>query len=379
LLDEYGGQLKAALPEFMWDYQKYDGEIYGVPTYQMCGDFRGIFFFKEQAEKYLDIEGFKKALYKSPTFTQEVYDMLTKYIEDMKADGLNFKSATVLNEKGYEPIISGLGYIVKGDESCQIINKDMSDAARIRFKTAREWYEKGYIREDVLSATDDNNYMGKIDGFPFWDGVWTPFVAEQYSQKYGHELIVIPYEDEYYIPSKNSAAGTSIMSTSKYKKEAMQVLNLIQTDKELYNMLVFGLEGEHYKKTGDDSVEVLDDNGTASNSKYALAKWLLGNTELAYNNQFEPDAYKTWVFEEANRSEWKSPLLGFMPDTTDIQDYMTQLNVVTETYKKPLTVGVMSNWEEYLREYEAELNKVGNKEMLANVQNQIDEFLANKA
>ena len=28
-----------------------------------------------------------------------------------------------------------------------------------------------------------------------------------------------------------------------------------QTDKELYNMLVYGLEGEHYTKIGEDKIE----------------------------------------------------------------------------------------------------------------------------
>ncbi len=374
LLAKYGKETLEALPEWFMDYQKVNGKIYGVPSYQMCAQLRGVAFIKEQAEKYLDIEKFTEVLHSSPVFTQEVYDILTKYIEDLNAAGYKFKDASILNVKGLENITSQY-MVVHGDEG-KVINRTLGEAAKVRYKTASEWFKKGYIRQDVLSATDTQNNIGKVDGYPFWDEVYSPFQADVLSERYGNEIILIPYEAEDYIGFRNSAAGTSIMATCEDKEKAMQVLNLVQSDKEVFNLLTFGIEGQHYKKTGDDSIEVsYAQTGVSENDKYGLWKWVIGNTELAYNIQTEPDEYKKWVFEESNKSDFISPLIGFVPDTTGITDYITQINAVDGKYRQSLEWGVFPDWESAYNEYEAELNKVGNQEIIDELQKQVDEFL----
>ena len=380
LIKEHGKGIQKALPEWLLDYQKVDGEIYGIPSYQMCGGYRGILFFKDQAEQYLDMEALKKNLNENDEFNAETYDILTKYIEDLNAAGNKFKTATIINVKGVEQIAGGYGYAIM-DENHTVKNIYASDEAKPRFEAAHEWYEKGYIREDALSATDDGNYTGKRDGFPFWDETYTPFVANQYSLKYGEELICIPYFEEYFTGMSNSAAGTSITSSCEHPELAMQVLNALQSDKELFNMLAFGIEGDHFTKVTDDSIKV-EYEGTQSGTsdRYGLWKWILGNTELAYNvDQVEPEEYKDWVFNVANKSEWKSDLIGFMADTSGIQDYITQVNAIKDKYLQPLNVGCLPNWEETFNNYQKEVSQVGGEEIRKELQRQVDEFLAAKA
>lgn len=375
LLNEYGKETLKALPEWFMDYQKIDGVTYGIPTYQMCAYLRGVCFFKEQAEKYLDMEAFKKALYKTEYFNEEVYDILEKYIEDMKADGLNFKNVTILNTKGLPGGLTSYFGVTEEDGKYKVAPTFINDKSKLRFSVARRWNEKGFFSEDVLSNNSASDWIGQIDGYPFWDAVYTPFAAEELSKKYGNEIIMIPYSETWTLSSTNTAAGTSIMQSCEHKEEAMQVLNLLQTDKELYNLLVFGIEGDHYTKTGEDSIQTEYDGQVTENNRYGLYKWIVGNTENAYNTQNEPPEYKDWVFNDVNKNGKKPVLMGFKLDTSPIQNYLTQIAAIQDKYLQPLNCGVLEDWEDSYNKYEQETMKVGGKQIMEYLQQQVDEFL----
>ena len=376
LLDEYGKDISKALPEWIWDYETIDGNIYGIPTYQMMGQTRCICFVKELADQYLDLEALRKAIDSSPQWSQEVYDILTKYCEDVKASGINFKSTSILNLKGLDTITGPYG-VRYGDEGCEVVNVYANENSDVRYKTAREWMEKGYIRQDALSCTDEADYNGKIDGNLFWDEVYSPYQADILTEQYGVEIITVPYDVEPYIGMKALAGGTSITESSAYKKEAMQVLNLLQTDKELYNLLVFGIEGEDYTVESEGRIRTSYDSSPTANDSYGLYKWIVGNSSLAYNIQSEPDSYNTWAFEEVNNSPNRSYLMGFQADTTQITDMLSQVSSIVTQYLQPLNVGSVDDWEGNYNEFKKKLRIAGEEQIIEELQKQINEFLEN--
>lgn len=65
--------------------------------------------------------------------------------------------------------------------------------------------------------------------------------------------VKIPFENKHYIPYAASASNTAISINSKHPERAMQLIGLMNTEKgkDLYNLLVFGIEGEHYTKVND--------------------------------------------------------------------------------------------------------------------------------
>ncbi len=376
LLQKYGQETLKTLPDWFMDYQKVDGVTYGIPSYQMCAVLRGVVFFKEQADKFLDLEAFKKALYSSSHDTREMYDILEKYMDDLKAAGYKFNgSVKAINARGWESLKWPYG-IEYGDKEAKVVNYVLSENSRMHYEVSARWAKKGYIKEDALTNTVD--YKGQLDGVPFWDVGYTPFIQAQLSETYGEEVIVVPYYEKDYIGYVNSAGGTSIMANCEDPEKAMQVINLLQTDKELYNLLVFGIEGTHYEKTGEDSIKPEYNLQGSSTDAYGIFKWIVGNTQLAYNCPSEPDEYKKWVFEESNMSDFRSPLIGFYLDNSKSADYLTQANYVNEKYYEPLLAGVYPDWEKAYKEFENELNAVGNKEILKDFQEQVDNFLKQK-
>lgn len=374
LLDKYGTDVQKALPDWLWDYETVDGKIYGIPSYQMMGQTRCICFVKELADQFLDLDALRTAIDSSPNWSKEVYDILTKYCEDVKAAGYNFKSTSILNLKGYDTITGAYG-VVYGDDGCKVVNVYANDNSDIRYRTAREWQEKGYIRSDALSATDEANYNGKIDGNLFWDEVYSPYQADVLSKNYGIDIITVPYDTDPYIGFKALAGGTSIMQSSKYQKEAMQVLNLLQTDKELYNLLTFGIEGTNYKKIGENKIETSYDSSPSASDSYGLYKWIVGNTSLAYTIQSEPEDYDEWAFVEVNNSPNRSKLMGFQPDTSAIADMLSQVSSIQSQYLQPLNCGAVPDWEANYTEFKEKLRTAGEEKIIEELQKQVDEFL----
>lgn len=376
LLDKYGKDIKEALPDWLFDYQKVDGKLYGIPAYQPLYNTRGAFFFKDEAEKYLDLDALKASFEKTPYFNEETYQILTKYLQDLKANGSKFTDTTILNLTGYDNI-TGSYAIVRGEENPKVVCPYITDEAKIRYKYAREWYKKGYTREDAISATDRNGVVGQRDGYPFWDETYDPHTAESLSKKYNTEIIGIPYNEKEYAATSLSAKGVSIAAASEYKDRAMQALNLIESDKDIFNLLTYGIEGENYTKISDDRIETKYQSSPTVDDKYGLYGWIVGNTSLSYLTQTQPDDYKTW-FTETYNTDFRSPLIGFVADTSGIQDYITQVNAVIAKYLQPLNSGIHEDWETQFDNFRAEMDKVGNKQIIETLQKQVDDFLENK-
>ena len=107
---------------------------------------------------------------------------------------------------------------------------------------------------------------------PGWDGELT--------NRQGKEYITVPIEGTYVKAVSGAETMTAFNVNSKHPEEAMKLLNLVYTDKEIYNELLFGIEGEHYKKTGENSVEVID----STKYDFSAYGWIFGN-------QFSTDFY----------------------------------------------------------------------------------------
>ena len=380
LLNQYGEGVKASLPEWLWDYMKIDGVQYGIPSYQQLSTFSAYATPTELADKYLDKEALEKALYSSDFLSDEVYKIIEDYLQKLKDNGeLGLGMAQWEARKGIGEGIAGNYLVVNADGKPTVKYQFETELIKKEYKRHAEWYKKGFIREDSLSATDDSDKQGKPGGIVLWSEQYTPWTEENMTKKYGRPITLIPLSDTYSIGKDNAASGTSIMQSSKHKEEAMQVMNLIQSDKELYNLLVFGIEGEHYTKVSDDRIEVPYATGHPSaNDKYGIYKWIVGNTSLAYAIQTEPDGYKEWWMEEVNQTEDRSQFIGFIADTNAVADKVAQINAIKGEYQASLNSGSLDDWEKTYGEWMKKIKAAGNDEVVAELQRQVDEFLANK-
>lgn len=362
--------LRKFCPKWLLDVGYVNGELYAIPNQQIEARQLGIAIQKEYADKY----GFDKTSLKDVREIEPFLDQIAKNEPDKFP--IDMRVTPVL-EAGYEDIVKTTApagnvpdcvVMKKGDESCTAISINDVVADELRFEN--DWYQKGYIRQDIATVVDNtadvkaNRYVCTMTAYkPGWDA--------EFTNRQGVEYITVPIEGAYVKAVSGAETMTAFNVNSKHPEEAMKLLNLVYSDKEIYNELLFGIEGEHYKKTGENSVEVID------STKYDFSGygWMLGNQFNAY--YLPGQAEGVWEqTDELNRAAEVSPLRGFVFDPSNVQSQIAQVGSVVKEYANGQYT--TNDIEAYIAERSEKMDQAGLQDIVDEVQKQIDEWMANQ-
>lgn len=149
------------------------------------------------------------------------------------------------------------------------------------------------------------------------------------------------------------------------------MIELMNTDVELYNLMVFGIEGKHYKKAGDNRVELIPDAGY-----YPNKAWSFGNQFNAYLQPGQDD--DVWEKTiELNNSAKPSRILGFIFDQEPVKAEIAQTMSVVDEFTPALWTGSVSP-DKYLQEFLEKLKVAGADKIIEEKQRQLDAWLKTK-
>ena len=162
---------------------------------------------------------------------------------------------------------------------------------------------------------------------------------------------------------------TAVSQTSKKPVKALKLIELMNTDKELYNLIAYGIKGKHYNLSSENKVEYIENSGYAPK-----AAWKFGNQFNAYLEAGQDD--NTWKeTERLNNESEKSPILGFVLNTDPIVSEISQVETVLGEFK------VLNNGAEdpgtYWDTFKKKLKAAGHDRIKAEVERQIKEFFKN--
>ena len=104
-------------------------------------------------------------------------------------------------------------------------------------KTLHEWYKKGYIRSDILSMGSDAADL-KLGKYVVNQSGWAP--GAEVSPKInngGKDMVLKPIMKPYLTKDKALATMNAIGKSSKNAEKAIKMIELINTNKELYNLI----------------------------------------------------------------------------------------------------------------------------------------------
>lgn len=185
----------------------------------------------------------------------------------------------------------------------------------------------------------------------------------------------------YYISNTWAAGGNGITAKCKNPDKALRLIELMTTEEgtELYNMVVYGLEGVHYEKIDDTHIKTLEYDGTQGgvDTSYAAMKWIMGNTFHAYLNQGCKDGDNELALSiNENPDNTISDLMGFVARVSDISTQVEQTTAVTKEYMNTLQSGAMGDdWKPFYDEYVSKMENAGLDDVLKELQSQVDAFL----
>jgi len=169
LINKETPDFKGQLPSWVWDYGLVDGETYIVPNYQQMN--KAIWSVVTQADlagQYWDVEKAEKVFKSNKTFNEECYDVIEEYLAALKDAGKIGLGFTGGNQsgKGYENLVDQ--YVISTyDDHPKVYHHYMTPETKLKYMKVAEWYKKGYIRKDSLSAEPQKD-IGKKDGYTVW-------------------------------------------------------------------------------------------------------------------------------------------------------------------------------------------------------------------
>ncbi len=385
LIERFGPTLKSTRPQQMWDANKYDGKIMGVPL--------GIFMV--QGHSYLIRKDLREQLSLPPITT---YEELLEYAYAVKRefnDIVPIIPASSDDEKGYSwaayrqnDVIGTIRPTHANSNSLMLYYKNNDGKVYNLFEEkepmiwgwitdARKLYEDGIIHPDVMSIKDWQGefHSGKsaitlTRSFKY--DYWQPAKVQENAPGGTLENVVLMD----FTPGKNVINFQmdnfiSVPAVSKNKERAIQFLNWAN-EKDNYDLIEHGIEGKSWQAIGDNKYKdlVTDSHGLASFS-------MIWNPEHErYPDTDEEETIKKKDFIKDGNNFTPDILTGFSFNSEPVKNEISQFNAIQSKYYSILFNGV-GDPDGYFEKFRKE-----GQDLLAAIQQelqkQIDDFLASK-
>lgn len=400
LLAEYGQGIVDVLGENVVEiHRNADGNIYYLPSWQgLCGERRGWLVVTEIAELAGDtwIEDTEAALnkwrnnYSGIEDFQAVLDQATKYLAAAKEAGklgAGINTGRVFGWSMYNGTRSNPGVggseigIPFEDNTFTVIDGVASEHYKLYAKTMADWYKEGYIRSDIMSVDTSTLTLPKNGEITDTTYVFScdPYLTEAdqdaATADAGMDMTYLPIEEN---ASLILGGDTSyaIPYCADEPERAMMVLNAIYTQPDLYNTLIYGIEGEDYTKNADGTITTsyVGASPTADDS-YGIQRWIIGSCKNALiNNGTDPNYYAD--LEALEETARVNPFLNFTFDRTNVEGICASILNVYYEYGPQIDNGVAGdNWEELYNNYMAARKDAGIEELVTEFQNQLNAYI----
>ncbi|MDF2926386.1 MAG: sugar transporter substrate-binding protein [Paenibacillaceae bacterium] len=363
LIDQYGQELKKNIDPLLLEGTKINGKNYSVPVQKEIAASQGLFINKSFVDKYgFDISKIKTL--------KDLEPMLQTIKEKEPATVVPFWATTnVTALLPYEVVgAKQIPGVIDRNGGTKVINQWETPEAKELFQLMHSWNTKGYFQKDPTTQTDSTAYKKAGTLFSTHSSL-KPGADKESSAGLNYEWVQVELLSPYVAANGLTGAMTSISRTSKNPERAMMLINLLHTDKQVLNTLVWGIEGTHYTKTGDNIIKKTD----ASNSYNPGINWKFGNQFLNY--LWENEDPKKWDnFKTFNKNAQISKILGFTYDAEPVKNEESAIVNLYKPYVDAMSAGVLDP-EKGISEYSDKLKKAGLDKVLAEKQKQVDAFI----
>ncbi len=388
MMEEYAPDILKEIPDWALKLCTVDNKQYAITNYQqMAAAKHAVVLQADEAERYFDFDAFKKAQGSSDTLNQEMYDIFENYLTTLKSNGElhlgMYPGTSWAILKGYDSIESYRWVFKRAGDDVKVEHFMETDAYKLVIENADKFFKKGFIRKDVLSA-ELNTGIGKADGYDIWHVQCVKDSEPYYTQVYNMDVNIIEPYSGFYLSNTATAGGNAILASSKYPKEALKFLNMMYTEqgKDLYRLLVFGIEGQHYTMVEGSDVRInpigYSGHPGAADAPYGLYKWIVGNCALAYESPNEAEGWIDYVFNDWNVNSIPSKLPGFILDKTAFDVEASQIATITNEYLDQIASGSLADYKATYAEAMNKLEIAGMSMVKAEIQKQVDKFLASQ-
>ena len=383
LWDQYGSGVKGLFNDGVWDSLKVGGHIYGVPVLKDNCYIIGYIYNQELAEALeLDME----------QDWENMRDMEDFLIEAVKLRNEKFPEYAdmplIADVNSNSPYWVAMEQFVREFAVCNIPGKEVApemgtdkvfnyletDNFRELCLTKQRLVEAGVLAYDYGAYETNVMYEPSTLLNGAWGYTWID--DHLYGDVYTTKLSVF---DKVWTDGGNyTSAMTGIGAKSKNPERAMMVIELLNTDPYVATMMRFGLEGEHWEKDAEGTMQLTNRNADLENPGWL--QWygpFYGNLTIvdAPESYGGPDNVMLQKMAEYNNEAILAAHMGFVLDTSPIENELSACNNAVSEYYDILVNGTCESPEAVNRmidEMNAKLKENGVDTIVAEVQRQID-------
>ncbi len=347
------------IPELLWSGVQVHGNVYAVPTYKDSSLTQFYYIDDNFVQKYSIDMNTVKDIASLDSIVRRVKEGEGKSFYPIKLNQGALWNGFFNQYDGLASGIQALGVRIDDQERKVVCTLEQEDILA-DLEILHQWYMDGIINPDANVVTEDSkgNMFGNAQGWPSAVVTWQTL---QGVEKYDAVKVFGPL----YTTETIQGSMNAVSVNSKYKDEALKVLELINTDPKFRDMCAYGVEGDHFEYTEDGFVKRLRDDWTWPGYTQGTF-FIMSNQEGADPNQWEE-------VKKQNEEATASSCLGFALDVTNIQNEVSNVNTVWDKYKFDMLTGA-SDPATAVPKCVEELKAAGLDTIIAEAQKQVDEF-----
>jgi putative aldouronate transport system substrate-binding protein len=378
-LDDMVGQrpeLQASIPEEMWEYNKFDGKIMGVPLGTTQGQLYGLLIRKDLREKYGlpelktldDLEAF---LYKVKEQEQDVKPFV---INGIKADKLPFILSDSANLALDEVLEIGVNMFAYSTKDKKVVGQWESPMIADAYERVTRFYQDGILSKNIAQEQNAETLFkqGKYAATYYAaDGVEGLKYAEMLQDGSDKLEVFIPNGDQ----AKPYTAFQQwnflcIPTSSKNPELAMDVANWLSI-KENHDLMEYGIQGKDWEPVGETSYKVL--------SSYTFPGYVLTwrPTLNRTPDTMAADDKKWFDFSTDPANFTLSPTAGFNFNAEKVKTEYAKITPLHASIFLPLNQGLLAA-NEGKKTLSEKMASLGGQKVIDEIQAQIDAVVAGK-
>ena len=374
LLKTYGKGIIDAVGQEFIDAARYGGKQLGLPGNKDMAQGRGCVAIQT---KYLEGIG-----YQFPAGDEEIIRITEAELNDIldqihaaypnidlirPATGpMQYSTADYLGN-------SPFGVLMDYGKGSTVVDFFETDEYYDYCKMVYDWNQKGYISKDAATDTTSVTELAKADVLVAYTTGGKPGIKSQETLQNNCDMTIFQTKEDFVSSTGVAGMPWCITVNTDNAVATMKLLNEFYTNKELANLLAYGIEGTHYTLTANGQYSP---DGCTNPGGFSTLMFLSPNEYLLYVP--ETDDPQLWQqMKDFNSNAEQSIASGFLFDATGVSTELTAVQNVYNEYQQQLEYGFLDP-DTGIPEMVNKMMNAGLQTIIDAKQAQLDEWLAAK-
>jgi putative aldouronate transport system substrate-binding protein len=380
VLSKYAPKTWELMPKVAWDQAKVDGKLYMVPNNNVEVTDKVVLYREDLRKKYNlpeinSLESYANYLKMVAKSEKGINAYGAKAADGWKWHELD---QTTLEQNNDWNLVdaSSLPLAYKLDDASGKVF-DIYDTPEYKQLLAyyKDLADNGVWSKNVVSNKNDvwqDMKAGKVSSYAQNLGTVAANMAEMRRDKPEYELAIADITpDKKKIAAISTQNGLAIHATSKNVERSLMLIDLLQNDKEIHDLTMYGIAGIHYNPQGDDKFSA----GPSVVNYTGFSNWgwnsPLNRQDASYPKEAD-DIFNGW-----QSKIYHFPLETFVFNVSNVKNEVANIGNVMLRYAIPLEYGLIKDIDKGQADLIKQLKAAGIDKVQTEMQTQIDAFLAN--